>query len=221
MSPLVLTLRHGAALLFDADGVLVDSDGSVRSAWTKWASEYHLDPDTVFDMVHGRRAAETVALLVSEEQREEAVASIDRYELEDAASVPAIPGATPLLRALPHGRWAVVTSATRSLGTARLRAAQLEMPDVLVSGDDVNQGKPAPDGYLLGATLLRANIEECIVIEDAASGIAAARAAGVAMVIGVGNRAGVETADVVIDDLSALEWNQTEQALVVRRSSEG
>ena len=106
-------------LLFDADGVLLDSDASVIIAWTRWAHRWHLDPAVVLPMVHGRRSADTVALLIDQADRAQALADIDRYEVEDAATVTACPGAAELLGALPARSWAVVTSATQALATAR------------------------------------------------------------------------------------------------------
>jgi len=100
-------------LLFDADGVLVDSLASVDAAWTRWAHRWDLDPAAVVPIVHGRRSADTVARLVGHADRARATADIDRYEVEDAASVTALPGAGELLGSLPRGSWAVVTSGGR------------------------------------------------------------------------------------------------------------
>ncbi|MGH8860673.1 MAG: HAD family hydrolase, partial [Jatrophihabitantaceae bacterium] len=118
-----MRLLRCAAVLFDCDGVLVDSDDSVRAAWTRWARDLSLDPDVVTNLVHGRRSADTVAQLVPAGARDAAAALIDRYELEDAAAVTAIPGAADLARSVP--RWAVVTSGRRELALARLAAAGL------------------------------------------------------------------------------------------------
>jgi sugar-phosphatase len=189
------------AVLFDCDGVLVDSDASVVAAWSRWALAQGLDPDEVVPQVHGRRAADTVAALVPGPGRAAALEQIDRFELDAAGEVTAVPGAAELTAALPAGRWAVVTSGTRSLATARLAAAGLAAPAVVVTADDVAVGKPAPDGYRLGAARLGVDVTRCVVLEDAASGVAAARAAGVAAVVGVGERALATDADVVVRDL--------------------
>ena len=195
------------ALLFDCDGVLVDSDASVLSAWTRWAESYGLDPLAVFAMVHGRRAAETVAALIAEPQQATALAAINRFEIEDAETVTAIPGADQLLNDLPDGRWAVVTSATRALANARLSAAGLPKPTVLITADDVKAGKPDPSGYLLAAKRLGAQPSGCVVLEDAVAGIAAGRAAGVGWVVGVGPRATEAHIDAHVPDLRSLAWN--------------
>ncbi|NAZ82473.1 HAD-IA family hydrolase [Kineococcus sp. R8] len=202
------------AVLFDCDGVLVDSDASVTAAWSRWSRDEGLDPVAVVAQVHGRRAADTVAALVAARGRAAALERIDRYELEAAAEVTAVPGAAELTAALPAGRWAVVTSGTRALATARLAAAGLPAPAVVVTADDVRVGKPDPEGYRLAARLLGVEPGRCVVVEDAASGVAAARAAGVAAVVGVGKRALATDADVVVRDLR--EVDRVEAAAGVR-----
>jgi sugar-phosphatase len=192
-------------ILFDCDGVLVDSDASVLSAWSRWARDLGFDPDIVASVVHGRRSADTVAELVPGDGRAAALERIDRYEVEDAAAVTAIAGAIDLLATIPLERWAVVTSGTRDLATARLAAAGVPIPAVLVTAGDVSRGKPDPEGYLAAAARLGLDARDTVVLEDAPSGIAAARAAGVAAVIGVG-RHGLE-ADVHVRDLTELRWS--------------
>lgn len=197
----------GDVVLFDCDGVLVDSDASVARAWTRWAVRYELDADEVNAIVHGRRAADTVARLISADQRAEALADINGYELQDARSVTGVPGALALTRQLPPGAWAIVTSGTTALCRARLRAAGFEIPAVLITADDVGSGKPAPDGFLAAARGLDARPGTAIVFEDSPSGVLAARAAGVATVVGVSPRALETDADVVVRDLEGLTWS--------------
>jgi mannitol-1-/sugar-/sorbitol-6-phosphatase len=192
-------------LLFDNDGVLVDSDAAVTTSWSRWALEQGLDPVHVMAVVHGRRAADTVADLVAEGRRDGATALIDRYELEDAGTVPAVAGAADLLAALPAHVWAVVTSGTPALATARLTAAGLPLPGAMVTGHDVRVGKPDPEAYLLGARLLGLPPADTVVVEDSPAGVAAGRAAG-ARVLGVGERALGTGADVVVRDLRQLRW---------------
>ena len=193
-------------LLFDNDGVLVDSDEAVTTSWSRWALEQGLDPVAVMAVVHGRRAADTVADLVAEDRRAAAAALIDRYELEDAGTVPAVAGAAQLLASLPREVWAVVTSGTPALATARLRAAGLPLPGAMVTGPDVRTSKPDPEGYLLGARLLGLPPAETVVVEDSPAGIAAGRAAG-ARVLGIGERAAATGgADVVVADLTGVTW---------------
>jgi sugar-phosphatase len=195
------------ALLFDCDGVLVDSDHSVLRAWSRWSEHYGLDPRVVYPQVHGRRAADTVAALLPATAVAEAVERINCYELEDARSVAAMPGAVELTAGLPPDRWAVVTSATGALATARLAAAGIARPGVLVTADDLHHGKPAPEGYLRAARELGRDPSACVVLEDAASGITAARAAGVVTVVGIGARSLESDADVVVRDLGCATYD--------------
>jgi sugar-phosphatase len=194
----------GEVILFDCDGVLVDSRELGERAWIAWATAHELDPAVVLDGIHGRRSVDTVARFVAPEAVADAVAELDALELAGAAETTAIPGAAELLPALPRDRWAVVTSAPPALARARLGAARLPLPAVLITGADVSAGKPAPDGYLAAAAALGVAASAAIVVEDTPAGIAAARAAGVRTVVGVGPDAGA--ADVGVDDLSGLVW---------------
>jgi mannitol-1-/sugar-/sorbitol-6-phosphatase len=192
---------RATAFLFDSDGVLVDSDRSVEQAWTQWASRYDLPGDEVLRMVHGRPAAQTVRALLPEPLQDEAVRLINRLELDTAASVSALPGAVACVSGLPTHEWAVVTSGTRSLAAARLRAAGIPSPAVLITADDVRRGKPAPDPYLAAAAALHQEPEACLVFEDAEPGVAAARAAGVKHVVGVGRETDHLPVDAFVPDL--------------------
>ncbi|MCS7480282.1 HAD-IA family hydrolase [Umezawaea endophytica] len=194
------------AVLFDNDGVLVDSDAGVYAAWSRWARSFGLPVDEVTEAVHGRRAVDTVALLVPEGGRAGALADITRWEVEEAAGTTAVPGAVALVRSLPRGVWAVVTSGVTALARARLEAAGFPEPSVMVAADDVVHGKPAPDGYLAAAKALGVRPDRAVVVEDSAAGIAAGRAAGVAKVVGVGERAVRAGADLVVRDLTGLRW---------------
>lgn len=200
-------LLSGSAVLFDCDGVLVDSDVSVDRAWTRWANQYGLDPGEVVAMVHGRRTADTVALLVRLADRADAIAAIDTYELDDAASATGIGGARDLVATFAPDAWAVVTSGTTLLARARLEAAGIAPPRVFIAAEDVSRGKPAPDAYLAAAAGLGVTAAASIVVEDSGSGVDAARAAGVGAVLGVGARALETDADVVVADLREVTWS--------------
>ncbi|MGW7202876.1 HAD-IA family hydrolase [Streptomyces sp. NPDC054837] len=194
-------------LLFDNDGVLVDSDHGVDQAWSQWARDRDLPPEQVTAMVHGRRSADTVALLVTDpKKRPAALAEIDRLEVVAAATTTALPGAFDLLASLPRERWAVVTSGVTALARARLTAAGLPTPPVLITADDVSLGKPAPDGYRTAAKKLGFAPTRTVVFEDSIAGAKAGAAAG-ATVIGVGQRALATDATVVIRDLRGLTWH--------------
>jgi mannitol-1-/sugar-/sorbitol-6-phosphatase len=193
-------------LLFDSDGVLVDSDASVELSWSRWARDHGLDPARVVAAVHGRRSADTVALLVDPVRQPAALEAIDRYEVEDADGVTALPGAAELLTTLPGAAWAVVTSGRRPLATARLAAAGLPVPPVLVCAEDVPAGKPDPAGYRGAAEALGLAPQDCVVLEDSAAGVAAGLAAG-AVVLGVSERALDSDASIVVRDLRGLHWD--------------
>jgi mannitol-1-/sugar-/sorbitol-6-phosphatase len=169
----------------------------------------------VHPVVHGRRAHDTVAALLPADVHGQALEEINRLEMEGAEHVTAIPGAPELIRALAGQPWSVVTSATRALAGARLAAAGIAAPQVLVSADDVARGKPAPDGYRLAAERLGHAPARCAVIEDATSGVAAARGAAVGVVVGVGERALETDADAVVADLTALRYDPAARVLLL------
>jgi sugar-phosphatase len=193
------------AVLFDFDGVLADSTGSAERAWSRWAVEYSLSPDRVLEGLHGRRSTDTVSTFLPESQHEAGLARIEELERDDAPSIRAMPGAIELLTALPEN-WAIVTSGTSALLAARLTVLDFPPPPIIVTGEDVPAGKPAPDGYLRAARLLRCVISDCVVLEDAPPGVRAGRAAGAAAVIGVGELALSTDADPVVRDLQGVGW---------------
>jgi sugar-phosphatase len=166
-----------AAILFDLDGVLVDSTGSVTRQWKRWAQEQNIDPQKVVEIAHGVRTIEIVRKLAPHLDAEAEVVRLEKREADDHEGVAVMPGAAELLKAIPDGRWCVVTSGTRYLATSRLKLANLPIPQVLVSADDVSKGKPDPEPYLMGAKLLGVNPSQCLVIEDAPAGTRAAHAA--------------------------------------------
>ena len=196
---------EASGLLFDNDGVLVDSMCTVDGSWGKWSKTYSPGFQISYEH-HGRRASEIVASLVGEELFEEALAEINRLELELTHLTTAMPGAKKLLESLESGTWTVVTSAGRDLGTSRLKAAGLPVPEELVCADDVSRGKPNPEPYLMGAKRLSLDISECIVFEDAPSGVAAGVAAGASAVIGIGEEVLDSKADVVISSLEGISF---------------
>jgi mannitol-1-/sugar-/sorbitol-6-phosphatase len=166
------------ALLFDMDGVLVDSTPAVTRVWTTWAKRYGLDPAEVVRQAHGRPSIATIReLLPSADHRVEDQA-IEKAEIEDIEDVIALPGTIELLSALSDDRFAVVTSATRALALVRLRAAGFAIPKHLVTSNDIQRGKPAPEPYIKGAQILGLSPADCIVVEDAPAGIQSGKAAG-------------------------------------------
>jgi mannitol-1-/sugar-/sorbitol-6-phosphatase len=165
-------------VLFDLDGVLVDSTPAVARVWAWWAREHGFDPDEVVRQAHGRPSMMTIRELLPNADQEAENREVERREIEDVEGVIPLPGAIDLLRALPVERWAIVTSCTRPLAGVRIKAAGLPRPKYIVTSSDVKNGKPDPEPYLKGAQILGAPAAECVVIEDAPAGIHAGKAAG-------------------------------------------
>ena len=199
-----------SALLFDNDGVLVDSHAAAKKAWDVWAKEYSPGYDLDKAMNAGRRAEDMVREMVSPEHFEKANDLINALEQETADLTVPLAGAKETLSSLPKGVWTICTSANANLGRARLRAAGLMIPETLVTGDDVKQGKPFPDAYLLGAKRLGVEPENCVVFEDADAGVTSAIEAGIGLVIGVSKKALKTQADIVIKDLTGITFDGEE-----------
>lgn len=172
-------------LLFDLDGTLIDSLPAVERAWTAWSSRHGLDPAEVLPRIHGRRSLDSVADILPGCDALAEDGWLRDYETRDTAGIVALPGALNLLSVLPRDSWAVVTSGTRDVASARMRAVGIEPPETSVYGDDVSQGKPHPEPFLLGAARLGLAPSECVAFEDAPGGLASAVAAA-CTVISVG-----------------------------------
>jgi len=203
-----------AAILFDMDGVLVDSTAAVAGTWGRWALAQSLDPQLVIDGAHGRRSIETVREFAPHLDAEAEASRIESAEAMELNTVTVIPGALPLLRSLPQGLWGVVTSATRPMAITRLRDAGFPTPHVLVTADDVIHGKPNPEPYRKGASGVGIPADQCIVFEDSPAGIRAATAAGM-RVIGLLTTYPPEElheAVAVISDFTDVRVRQNKQA---------
>lgn len=170
------------AILFDLDGVLVNSNAAVERHWRDWAAAHGLDAEAILKMSHGRPAIETVQLVAPHLVAEDEAKILSQQEVEDLAGVIEVEGVANLLASLPNDRWAVVTSGTWAIATTRLQHVGLPIPQVLVTADDVTYGKPNPEGYLQAAQRLGFAPEHCLVIEDAVAGVRAARAAGMQVI---------------------------------------
>ena len=160
------------------DGVLVSSIGSVVRCWRVWCAEYGVPEAELFVFPHGMRAIDIIRKLRPDVDAEEGLRRIEDLEIEDTADLKVLPGVQTLLEQLPPERWAIVTSATRRLLVGRLKVAGLPVPERLISAEMVERGKPDPEPYRRGAELLGLRPEECVVVEDAPSGVGAGRAAG-------------------------------------------
>jgi sugar-phosphatase len=202
------TERRFAAFLFDMDGTLLNSIASANRCWKIWAERHGLDFGQIKPTMHGVRAVETIGRWAPHLDIEQEYAALTQAEMDDVGGIDAISGAAAFLGALPPDRWALVTSAPRLLALRRLEAAGLPAPALLVTADDVANGKPAPDCFLLAAAKLGVAPEDCLVWEDAAAGIAAAEAAGMpVVVIGATHETPMRTPHPVIagyDDLEVI-----------------
>jgi len=194
------------AVLFDLDGVLIDSTTCITRHWREWAQQHGLDVAAVMQVAHGMRTVETMRLVAPHLAAEEEAERFTAVEVVDTEGVIAIEGASQLLSGLPAEVWAVVTSASKELAVARLRRAGLPVPPTLVTADDVRQGKPAPEPYLVAAKRMGVAAERCVVVEDAPAGIEAALAAGMQVIAMTTTHSREELPElsVVIDRLSAL-----------------
>ncbi len=176
--------KSAAAFLFDMDGTLLNSSAPIQRVWGRWADRHGIDLAAFLPAAHGRRAADTIRRLAVAGLDPEAEARvIERDEVEDVDGVVPIAGAAAFLAAIPEARWTIVTSAPPALARARIRAAGLPVPAMMVTGDEVAHGKPAPDCFLLGARRLGLAPADCLVFEDSPAGCEAAIAAGADLVV--------------------------------------
>jgi mannitol-1-/sugar-/sorbitol-6-phosphatase len=212
--PVVLSCE---AILFDLDGVLVDSHKVVERTWRRWIARHGIDAPDIVQRAHGRRSIETVREVAPELNADDEVRWLTDAELGDFDGVVALPGAEALLDALRAGEWAVVTSGGRELARQRLAHANLLLPDVLIAAEDVAIGKPAPDGYLKAARELGRHAAKCLVIEDTPPGIQAGRAAGAHTVALTTTFPSVALggADMIVEHLDFLKLQRSEAALLI------
>jgi sugar-phosphatase len=194
------------AILFDLDGVLVDSRAAVERQWTRWAREHHLDPEHVIHIAHGRPTIATIREVLPDGDDDAELLVMEQREIEDLEGVHIIAGAAELVASIPEDRWTVVTSGTRKLAETRLRHAGLPVPTTMVTASDILRGKPHPEPYLKGAAALRMEPKDCVVMEDAPSGIRAGHAAGMRVVAvpTTYSRDEISEADLIVDRLSAV-----------------
>jgi mannitol-1-/sugar-/sorbitol-6-phosphatase len=197
-----------AALLFDMDGVLIDSTPAVARVWTRFALRHGFDPAEVVHRAHGRPSIMTVREYLPYGDHLAENKEIERGEIVDLDGIVPLPGALELLTALPRGRWTIVTSCTRRLAEVRLKTSGLPRPEVFVTSSDITNGKPAPDPYLKGAEVLGFAAQDCLVVEDAPAGVHSGKAAGARVIALCTTMAAQELwaagADWVVRDCSAI-----------------
>ncbi|MFD0853722.1 HAD-IA family hydrolase, partial [Actinomadura adrarensis] len=204
------------AVLFDADGTLLDSTPMVERAARRWAVEYGLDADAYLAVSHGRRTSDSVAEFLPPGKVREATDRLDELEAADVDSVMAIPGARELIAGMDGLPWAVVTSMDPVQLAARSNAAGIPLPEVTVTAFDVERGKPDPSGYLQAASRLGFDPHACVVIEDSPAGVSAGRAAGctVIAVTTSHEKADLTEADLIVPDLRSV--TATAESLQIR-----
>jgi mannitol-1-/sugar-/sorbitol-6-phosphatase len=208
--------RSFDAVLFDLDGTLVDSTASVVRSWRRFAEHYGVSAEALHEN-HGQPARTLIAKLLPDGLAAEGLARITDLEVTDAVDLPPVRGARAFFDAVPPGRRAIVTSGTRVLATARLAAAGFTPPEVFVTADDVTRGKPDPEPFLTAAARLGVDPARCLVVEDAAAGIAAARAAGCGVLAVTGTVTADELpADLVVDGLDAVAVSVGPEGLRLR-----
>jgi sugar-phosphatase len=220
----VAVIRCGA-ILFDLDGVLMDSRVAVERHWTRWANSRGIDVALVLAEAHGRRTTDTIRAVAPSLDIEAEARLLEAAEAVDFDGVTTLPGAAELLEALPSGSWTVVTSGTRALATGRLAHGGLVIPHQLITADDVERGKPDPQPYLAGAAALEVDPTECLVIEDAPAGIEAGKAAGMtvlavattfeASALAAADFVAGSLADVTLDSATTLPGGRFRLELVV------
>lgn len=214
-----MTALPCAAVLFDTDGTLVDSTPVVERAARAWAPRYGIDPEEYLAGAHGRRTSDRVADFLPPGRVAEATERLDALEAADTGGIIALPGVRDLLLSMDGLAWAIVTSMDRGQFQARTAAAGIPLPEVVVTAEDVTEGKPDPSGYLLAASRLGVDPAACVVVEDAPAGIAAGRAAGATVLaVATSHAASALTdADLVVPDLTAVRAERG--ALRVRSSA--
>ena len=212
-----------AALLFDMDGVLIDSTPTVARVWRRWALEHGFNPDDVIRSAHGRPSIATVRKFLPNADHEAENREVERREIEDLEGIVILPGAQQLLASLPRDRWTIVTSATRALAEVRLCAAGLPLPQRWITADDITHGKPDPEPYLKAASVLGFAPSDCLVVEDVPSGIRSGKAAN-ARVIALRSTDTDENlraagADWILDDCSQITARADGNGLIVSLSN--
>jgi mannitol-1-/sugar-/sorbitol-6-phosphatase len=200
-------------VLFDLDGVLVDSTPAVARVWTQWATKHGFVAEEVVRQAHGRPSITTIRELLPHADHVAENREVERGEIEDVADVIPLPGALELLQAIPQDRWAIATSCSRPLAEVRIRAAGLPFPKHLITSSDVQRGKPDPEPYIKAAKILALTPADCVVVEDAPAGIRAGKAAG-ARVLSLRTTAPdtelIESgADWIANDLASLRFTST------------
>lgn len=180
------------AVLFDLDGTLVDSSTCVVASWRTWALKHGLDPAEVNRLAQGLRTLDSIPKILPACDVEREVLDLEDLECAEIEGLVAAPGACQLLERLARPDWAIVTSCSLRLANHRIGFTRLPRPDILISGDDVSNGKPSPEGYLLAARKLDISPERCLVVEDSLAGVSAGKSAGMQVIAVAGTHEAAE-----------------------------
>ena len=202
-------------ILFDMDGILISSLGSVERSWTRWSNMRGVDPEHAIRIIHGRRAIESLTALRPDLDGEQELGILEQFEIDDTEDIAVLPGVKELIAALPPDRWTVVTSATDRLARVRLAAAGLPVPRHFVNGNSVSEGKPHPAPFLAGAAMLGLKPQDCVVFEDSGSGVKAGHAAGsiVIATMFAHETQDLSKADYVVEDLTSVSATVEDQGI--------
>jgi len=207
-------------LLFDLDGVLIDSTPAVARVWSRWAIEHGFDPEDTVRRAHGRPSINTIRELLPNADHEAENQKVERGEIEDIEGLAPLPGAREFLNSLHPDQWTIVTSCTRPLAETRLKAADLPIPPRLLTSNDVKFGKPNPEPYVKGAAILGFPAKDCIVFEDAPAGILAGKAAGATVIAFTTTAPDAELdeagADFILSGFGALSLASANGSSVIR-----
>ena len=209
---------HCKAILFDLDGTLIDSAARIRRLWQTWGERRGIEPESIFQVMHGRRAGEIIQMFKPHLNVENEVRDVESDEVADMHDVQPYAGALELLNSLSPEQWAIVTSGSRQVTEARLRHVKLSIPSVFITSENVQVGKPAPDGYLLAAEQLQVEPMDCVVIEDSPAGVKAGKAAGthVIAVTSTHTRDELQEADSIIQQLADLKLSRLDREIILR-----
>lgn len=207
-------------VLFDMDGILVSSLGSVERSWTKWAELRGVDPELTCRTAHGCRAIDTIGKMRPDLDAELELKVIEDIEIGDNEGLTVLPGVLEMLNALPADRWTVVTSSTKKLALVRLAVGGIPVPRTIIAADFVTRGKPHPEPFLTGAAALGFAPKDCVVFEDSASGSQAGRAAGCTVVATTFSHPmeSLEAAHYIVEDLTGMRATVSSNGLTLRFS---
>ena len=199
------------AVLFDLDGTLIESTFYIERLWQDWGVQYGISPQNMSKIMNGRRAVEIISTIAPHVSLQEEAYALETKEIVGMDGMRTYPGAKELLSALPAKQWAIVTSGTLRVASARLNYAKLPIPDVFITADVVTAGKPAPDAYLLAAKRLNVKPSDCVVVEDTPAGIQAAKTAGMKAIAisSTHPREALSQADVVVQQLADIQIRVT------------